>query len=181
MAKSKSIGQVYLMRGLPCCGKTTTSRQLAKDQGIILETDEYFLTQVGDNVCSYDYSDDLLPQAQAWNYRRYEVAIDRKQSIIVVDRGNGLNYETYKYAKYALTHHYDIKFIEPNSPWWQEIRVLLKYKEYNMPVLKQWAVDLSNLSRQRPPYHCIRSDVIIHLMEKWVYDTSIEKLLKKFE
>ena len=39
---------VYLMRGLPCCGKSHTARKLAGDQGVVLETDEYFYHCVGD-------------------------------------------------------------------------------------------------------------------------------------
>src|SRR5687768_12834933 len=38
---------VYLMRGLPSCGKSTTAKKLAGDTGVICETDEYFYTQVG--------------------------------------------------------------------------------------------------------------------------------------
>ncbi len=38
---------VYLMRGLPSCGKSYTARLLMRDGGVVLETDEYFCTQVG--------------------------------------------------------------------------------------------------------------------------------------
>ncbi|MBI2479880.1 MAG: hypothetical protein HYV60_14985 [Planctomycetia bacterium] len=37
-----SAKQVYLMRGLPACGKSHTTRRLAGEQGIVLETDHYF-------------------------------------------------------------------------------------------------------------------------------------------
>ena len=53
--------RVYLMRGLPACGKSHEARRLAGTEGIVLETDEYFYTQVGNDPASYDYSDELLP------------------------------------------------------------------------------------------------------------------------
>lgn len=33
---------VYLMRGLPACGKSHRAKRLAGDKGIVLETDQYF-------------------------------------------------------------------------------------------------------------------------------------------
>lgn len=52
------------MRGLPACGKSHTARRLAGEQGIMLETDQYFYTHVGDDPTSYDYSEALLPAAR---------------------------------------------------------------------------------------------------------------------
>ena len=49
---------VYLMRGLPTCGKSHTARKLAADQGVVLETDEYFLTQVGQDPTKNFYPQD---------------------------------------------------------------------------------------------------------------------------
>ena len=54
---------VYLMRGLPACGKSYTSRFLAGAEGVVFETDEYFLTQVGTDSFRYDYCESLLPKA----------------------------------------------------------------------------------------------------------------------
>ncbi len=45
---------VYLMRGLPGCGKSHMANRLAGSDGVVLETDQYFYTQVGDNELSYD-------------------------------------------------------------------------------------------------------------------------------
>ena len=77
----------YLMRGLPACGKSYTAKQLAAESGVILETDEYFYTQVGDDPASYDYRNDLLPNARQWNLDRFHQAISEGISPIVVDRG----------------------------------------------------------------------------------------------
>ena len=89
---------VYLMRGLPGCGKSHRARRLAGDEGVVLETDQYFYTQVGEDPARYDYSEELLPAARQWNLDRFRQAIAYAVSPIVVDRGNGLNPETAEYA-----------------------------------------------------------------------------------
>ncbi len=122
---------VYLMRGLPGCGKSYTARRLAGSDGIVCETDEYFYTQVGDDPLRYDYSEALLPAARNWNFARFCQAVDADRSPIVVDRGNGLNAETRDFAVYAVEHGYRLELREPESEWWQEIRVLLKYKQFH--------------------------------------------------
>ena len=53
-----SAKMVYLMRGLPACGKSHRARRLAGPDGVVLETDAYFYTQVGDDPASYDYRDE---------------------------------------------------------------------------------------------------------------------------
>lgn len=50
---------VYLIRGLPSCGKSFTARKLAGDGGIVLETDQYFYTKVDDDPARYDYREEL--------------------------------------------------------------------------------------------------------------------------
>ncbi len=97
---------VYLMRGLPGCGKSFTARKLAGETGVVLETDTYFYTQVGDDPGKYDWSDDLLPVARQWNLARFREAVSRGVSPVVVDRGNGLNPETREYAVFGVEHGY---------------------------------------------------------------------------
>ncbi len=89
------------MRGLPGCGKSHRAKRLAGELGIVLETDEYFYTQVGTDPASYDYDKDLLPQARKWNLARLKDALVAGRSPIVVDRGNGLNAETREFAMLA--------------------------------------------------------------------------------
>ena len=118
------------MRGLPGCGKSHRARRLAGDSGIVLETDEYFYTHVGSDKTSYDFDKDLLPAARKWNFARMCDAISRELSPIGIDRGNGLNAGTREFALYATEHGYEVQLAEPDSSWWLELRVLLKYKEF---------------------------------------------------
>jgi hypothetical protein len=165
---------VYLMRGLPACGKSFTARKLAADMGIVLETDQYFYTEVGEDPACYDYSKDLLPDARRWNFERFKRAIQKGISPIVVDRGNGLNVETQQYARYAVDHSYGVELKEPESEWWQEIRVLLKYKKITKDILDQWADRLSELTRSS---HRVPASTIRNWMDAWRHDLTVEDIL----
>jgi hypothetical protein len=163
------------MRGLPACGKSHKARRLAGDHGIVLETDQYFYTHVGDDPASYDYRDDLLPTARAWNLARFRESIVRGISPIVVDRGNGLNPETHGYAAYAVEHGYEVELAEPDSPWWLELRVLLKYKQYvAVELFDAWAQKLAHATRDT---HRVPRDTIRHWMSRWRHDLTVEDIL----
>ena len=166
---------IYLMRGLPACGKSHKARRLAGSEGIVLQTDEYFYTQVGDNPGRYDYSDELLPAARQWNFARFRDAISQEMSLIVVDRGNGLNAETWEYAIYAVEHGYRVELAEPDSPWWQELRVLLKYRRYvDDRLFDAWAQKLAEATLDT---HRVRASTIRHWMSRWRHDLTVDEIL----
>lgn len=125
------------MRGLPSCGKSYTARRLAGENGVVCETDEFFYTQVGNDATRYDYNEELLPAARDWNLKRFSQAILAGVSPIVVDRGNGRNSETRRYARFAVERGYCVELREPESPWWQEIRSLLEHRSENELALSQ--------------------------------------------
>ena len=163
------------MRGLPGCGKSHMARRLAGDAGIVFETDEYFYTQVGDNPASYDYDGDLLPAAREWNLARFREAVLNGVTPIVVDRGNGLNPETREYAAFAAQNNYKVTLAEPDSPWWIEIRVLLKYKQFvDGKLLDLWAKKLADSTRDG---HRVPSKTIRHWMSSWKHDLTVEDIL----
>ena len=62
---------VYLMRGLPSCGKSYTAKKLTADGGVVCETDEYFYSQVGSDPQTFDYDKELMPEARRWNFERF--------------------------------------------------------------------------------------------------------------
>nr|VFJ51952.1 MAG: AAA domain-containing protein [Candidatus Kentron sp. DK] len=165
---------VYLMRGLPSCGKSYTAKRLAGAQGVVCETDDYFYTQVGDDPARYDYRNDLLPDARAWNYGKYQQALSAGITPIIVDRGNSLSLESQRYARLAADNGYRVMLAEPESPWWQEIRVLLKYRRYTLPVLWRWADKLAEMSRRG---HRVPVATIRRRMERWKHDLSVEDIL----
>lgn len=167
---SKKI--VYLMRGLPSCGKSYRARELAGDHGIICETDQYFYTEVGDNPKAYNYDDSLLTVARDWNLTNFRNAVEQQHPIVVVDRGNGLNAETYDYIKIARDLQYDVQFAEPTSAWWKELRVLLKYRSYvSGELFDLWADTLAQENRET---HRAKSSTIRRWMASWKYDLTVD-------
>lgn len=165
---------VYLMRGLPSCGKSYTAKTLCAQGGIICETDEYFYTQVGEDPHRYDYRNDLLAEARQWNFERFTRAVDSGVSPVVVDRGNGRNRESQAYVRYAADHGYHVELKEPESDWWQEIRVLLKYKEVTREILYQWADRLAEMSRSN---HRVPASTIRDWMDHWKHDLTVQDIL----
>jgi len=166
---------VYLIRGLPSCGKSHTARRLAGAAGVVLETDEFFYTQVGTDPTQYDYSDSLLPTARLWNFDRFQEAVGRGVSPIVVDRGNGLNIETRQYARHAVAHGYQVELREPESPWWQEIRLQLEDKHSKQKSLRAWAERLAEMSRTT---HRVPAQTILRWMAAWQADLTIDDILR---
>jgi len=165
---------VYLMRGLPACGKSHTARRLAGELGIICETDEYFYQHVGDDPTRYDYRDDRLADARQWNFARFAQAVRERQTPIVVDRGNGLNAETREYVAHAFEHGYRVELKEPESPWWEELRVLLKYKQYVAPeIFDRWAEVLADASRNT---HRVPLSTIRRWMHAWKADITVGEI-----
>ncbi|GAA5505792.1 hypothetical protein Rcae01_01239 [Novipirellula caenicola] len=173
MANNKKL--VYLMRGLPGCGKSHLARRLAAGKGVVLETDQYFYSQVGDDPASYDYSEALLPAARQWNFERFRQAIRHAATPIVVDRGNGLNLETRRYVALAYEHGYRVELAEPDSSWWLELRVLLKYQRYvDRELLDAWAERLAESTRQD---HRVPAATIRHWMSHWRHDLTVDQIL----
>jgi len=147
---------------------------LAGETGVICETDEYFHTHVGGNPSSYNYKKELLPLARQWNFERFQQAVEAGRSPIVVDRGNSLNLESHKYAKFAADRGYLVELAEPDSAWWQEIRVLLKYKSVTRPILYGWAKKLAEMSSAQ---HGVPESTIRRWMDHWRWDVTIEDIL----
>ena len=170
----KAEKTVYLMRGLPSSGKSYTAGKLTGDTGIICETDEYFHTQVGDDPARYDYQPELLEEARRWNFDRFKEAVHKGITPIVVDRGNGLTECTQIYARYVSDNGYEVELKEPESEWWQEIRILLKYKQHTRPILRQWADILSKMSEST---HRVSAAVIWRRMGKWKFDLTVDDIL----
>ncbi len=92
----------------------------------------------------------------------------------MVDRGNSLALETRHYASHAIEHGYEVTLKEPDSEWWQEIRVLLKYKRHTWPILLQWAEVLATLNSRS---HRVPVGVIERRMAKWRTALTVQEIL----
>lgn len=165
---------VYLMRGLPSCGKSHTAKKLAGKTGVVCETDEYFYSKIGEDPKKYDYRKEMMAEARQWNFERFKNAVDEGKTPIVVDRGNSQSANSQIYARYGVDHGYTLQLKEPESVWWQELRVLLKYKQYTKSVLDTWAVRLAAVSKGT---HRVSESNIRRRMDGWKYDLTVEDIL----
>ena len=166
--------RVYLMRGLPSSGKSTTARSLAGPEGVVCETDAYFFTHVGSDPDRFDYRAELMDTARSWNFQRFCEAVDARRSPVVVDRGNALSLETQRYARYAVDAGYHVQLAEPDSDHWAEIRVLLRYRHLTQPALDEWADRLAVMNRRS---HRVPAETIRRWMSKWKADLTVEDIL----
>ncbi len=167
---------LVLMRGLPSSGKSFSAKKIAGPDGIVLETDQYFYEIVGTDPQRFDYDESLLPQARDWVFEKLCAAIVEQRSPIVLDRGNGRNAETKRFAVYARDHGYRLELREPDSPWWLELRVLLKYRsQLNPAVLDAWADRLAAINRST---HRVPRSVIRRWMDSWKSDLTVEQILE---
>jgi hypothetical protein len=165
---------VYLMRGLPSCGKSHTAKYLTRNSGVICETDAYFLTEVGDDPTCYNYDASLLQTARDWSYQTFKSAVRQNRSPIVVDRGNGLHSETRRYVRRALRHNYRVQLVEPSSRWWPKIRHSLERKQTSL--YPWWARFLARKSRLT---HRVSARKILQRMKRWNPDLTIDDILER--
>lgn len=165
---------VYLMRGLPSSGKSHLARRLVGDSGVLLETDQFFYRENTDGSRSFHYSEERLPAARQWIFQTFRQAIAAGRSPIVLDRGNGLNEETRRFAQYAVNQSYRVELKEPDSAWWLEIKELMRCRPETNPLLEQWAVRLSQMSRET---HRVPLDTIQHWMSNWRVDLTVAEIL----
>lgn len=166
---------VYLMRGLPSCGKSHLAKRLAGETGVLLETDQFFVRTNSAGETIFDYREDQLAAARQWIFERFQQAISEERSPIVLDRGNGLNEATYRFAQYAVEHGYRVELKEPDSDWWLEIRRLMRDRPRTNPQLAEWAVRLAEMSRAT---HQVPLRIIQSWMSSWYLDLTVEDILK---
>lgn len=164
---------VYLMRGLPACGKSHAARRLAGEHGVICETDAYFVRRQADGTETYEYSSARLADARRWNFTNFAQAIAAGRSPIVVDRGNGRNRETREYLLYARERGYQVELREPDSPWWGEIRTLLRDPRGNAAALHEWAGRLAEMSCAT---HRVPVATILDWMSSWRVDLTVDEI-----
>lgn len=161
---------VLLMRGLPSSGKSFLARELAVD-GVLCETDRYLRepSLLERDECS-------MEEARQANLNRFKQALVEGQTPIVVDRGNGLNEETYAYVVAALEYGYDVRLVEPDSPWWREIRTLLRYRPETLPILEAWATALARINEST---NGVSRETILDWLDGWIADLSTAELVQE--
>ena len=75
----------------------------------------------------------------------------------------------------AIANHYSVSLREPDSEWWQELRVLLKYREHTKPILDAWADKLASLNAET---HGVPAADIREMMEAWQSGLTIDDIIR---
>lgn len=166
---------LIILRGLPCCGKSTRAAQL-KGNGAIFSTDEFFYKFVNpESPERYDFDPQLLGEAHRWNRLRAYTAMDYGVSPVIIDNTNTTQREfCCAYLRYANAHGYTIQIEEPDSPQWKEVRPLLNDIQANRDALKDWANKLAEMS---VGIHDVPAFAIERMMWRWENLPSVPELL----
>jgi predicted kinase len=115
---------VYICRGTPGSGKSFTISKFVPESHIF-SADKFFINPASGN---YEFNINKIGQAHQKCISDVEAAMEEEISPIGVDNTN-LRWALIKpYYLLAKQYGYDVEYIESNSPWWKEIKELLKNK-----------------------------------------------------
>jgi hypothetical protein len=160
---------LVIMRGLPSAGKSTRAKEIlaeANGCGIIYSTDEYwYRIRKPDKPEEYSFNPNFLAHAHRWNAQRTYREIEMGTPLVIVDNTN-VKFQDFapSYVIYARAQGYKLQLAEPTTPWWLEIRELLRRKKQNEAELKAWAVKLAEKSLTT---HRVPAFAIERMMWKW--------------
>lgn len=144
--------KVIIMRGLPGSGKSTLARAYfdeyvarCYDDGVfancvILSTDDYWHLETG----LYNWVAKEVPQAHAWNFGRFCMAMEAEYGLIIIDNTNTMAKEARKYVQYvnkrnSVKAKFDwrlnckVEVAEPQTPWAFNLDELVKKNTHNVP------------------------------------------------
>ena len=104
--------QVFILRGLPGCGKSYYAQNLADEmvagdqsQYLICSTDDYFYNEQGD----YQFDKFKLSQFHNLNLARFINALAQEIPLIIVDNTNIKKWEFIAYSQAAVALGYQVK------------------------------------------------------------------------
>lgn len=174
---SASAKRIVIMRGLPSCGKSTRAKELAGETGLIFSTDEYwYKVNHPEKPDEYSFNPQFLSGAHKWNQVRAQQAMNIGSPLIIIDNTNTTAGEfCCDYARYARWQDYEVVVEEPTSPWWLEIRELLRNKRANKKALKEWAKKLETLSLKT---HKVPFFAIERMMWRWETNLDIDAIIQ---
>lgn len=122
-------GDLYIMRGIPGCGKSFRAKQLSERLGNapVFSADNFF----GEGE---EYRRRWTPQTAHLGHRDCEskvlAAMKANAPAVIVDNTNIALQGFRTYLDYATDLDYAVYFVYPNSPWWIEtVEPYLKAKK----------------------------------------------------
>lgn len=165
---------LIIMRGIPSCGKTTRAKELANNNDdIIFSADKFW----GENyVENFDIK--KISQAHNWCRDQLKRSMQKQLSLLIVDNTNIKIRDIMPYIDMAKKYEYRVRIEEPISPWWNEIKIVLKNKEKNKKEISEFVNLLFEKSKST---HCVPRKVIEKMTNQYVLDISLERLIFRDE
>lgn len=144
MCGDKPAADLYIMRGIPGCGKSHRATALSQrlDNAPIFSADNFY--GVGE-----EYRKNWSPQKAHLGHRDCEsktlVAMKQRAKSVIVDNTN-LSLQAFRaYLDYAIDLGYAVHLVYPDSPWWTDtVLPFLRNKNSDEPSKLQAAV-IANL------------------------------------
>lgn len=95
--------ELFIVRGVPGCGKSTFAESLCRQHGVHLEADMYFMKDG-----KYKFNLDKLRNAHEWCYRECERALQHEIARVVVSNTSTQLKEFKKYMELGEKYGYTI-------------------------------------------------------------------------
>jgi len=106
---------LVILRGVAGSGKSTLSKTLlekANGDGVVMSSDDYFMRNG-----RYQFDPRQLESAHNWNQQRVFEALKRGTALVIVDNTHTQKWEARPYVRDGLKFAYQIRFVEPDTPW----------------------------------------------------------------
>ena len=141
-------GQVFIMQGIPDCGKTSWVRAKAAElsQSLIVSADKFFYDKEDPNI--YRFDSRMLPAAHNECLRDFVSGIQLKIPYIFVDNTNISTWEIAPYYRIAEAFDYAVEIVRIEmSPYTFSNR-----NRHNVPVVQVFRM-WRTMQREELPRH----------------------------
>lgn len=169
--------RAYLILGINGIGKTTFGRHRAQDEGgVCLSFNDFFYNILEpDKPLKYSYHVARVKSAGRWFCMELKKLCQSGVSPIYVDQPHSFDRQTINTAGLLeLRYDYEVKLIEPDTPFWNTILPLLNNKDANREQLIHWAHEIVDFNS-----NLITFEKVIHAMDSW-REFTVDELLDAY-
>jgi tRNA uridine 5-carbamoylmethylation protein Kti12 len=151
---------VFVSRGLPGSGKTTRVQRMVKEfikYGVTVQvcsSDDYYVCP---SCKGYHWLADRIQHAHSWCRTKFEQALKDGFEAVFVDNTNVTVRECRPYVMLAQVYGYEVKFLEPETPWAFDLEELVWRNVHRVPreaierMLRRWVPNMTVEMCIEPP------------------------------